>query len=176
MELRTAGVRDLVSDVLGSVPKPYTEDVIADVFRGIERSAEWRARYDHLCDELTKTVVNNWCGYWTERLLGGTAIRQVSSRGGLSESYSKLSLDGRASHERPASTRTPKSNTVGAKTKQHVSEAAAMQLMSDYFQKHKATLSSSIRKHREQIIALLMTGVSPEQAFSTVLTLARGKQ
>jgi hypothetical protein len=44
-----------------------------------------------------------------------------------------------------------------------------MQLMSDYFQKHKATLPPSIRKHREQIIELLMAGVSAEEAFSTVV-------
>jgi hypothetical protein len=176
MKLRTAGVRDLVSEVLGSMPKPYTEDVIAHVFRGIEQNVEWRARYDQLCGELTKTVVNNWCGFWTERLLGGTAIREVSTKGGLSESYSKLSLDGHTSLRHPAPTRKSTPGTAGTRTKQQVSEAAAAQLMSDYFQEHKTELPPSIRKYRERIIELLTTGASPEEAFSTVLTLDRGKQ
>jgi hypothetical protein len=173
MKLRTAGVRDLVSEVLGSVRKPYTEDAIADVFRGIEQNAEWRTRYDDLCRELTKTVVNNWCGVWTERLLGGTAIKQVPIKGGLSDSYSKLMLDGRTSHQRSA--RSGKPSTTGKRTKQQVSAEAAAELMSDYFQKHKAAFPPSIRKYRERIIELLTTGVSPEEAFSMVLALNRGK-
>jgi hypothetical protein len=59
----TAGVRALVADALDSIPKPYTEDVIDDVFHAIESRRDLLARYSKECERLDKMVVNTWGGY-----------------------------------------------------------------------------------------------------------------
>jgi len=51
------------------------------------------------------------------------------------------------------------------KPRKPVKEAKALELMSAYFQANRATLPSSIREHREQIVELIMEGFSPEEAF-----------
>jgi hypothetical protein len=53
---------------------------------------------------------------------------------------------------------------------QKITETAAAQLMSDYFQRNRATLPLSVRKHRERLIELLMAGSSAEEAFSMVIS------
>jgi hypothetical protein len=88
--VRTAGVKLLVEEVLASLPRPYSEDVIDNVFCAIERNPKWRQRYDDLSHELTKTVVNTWGGYWIGHAVGRTAQRHVTATSSLIESYSKL--------------------------------------------------------------------------------------
>jgi hypothetical protein len=173
MKLRTAGVRQLVAEVVASLPEPLTEDVIDDVLFGIEHRADWRQRYEDLCAELTKTVVNNWCGVWTERLVGGAAFKEVQAKSNtLSRSYSKLTLDGRKPKASVAGVPAKKmKGAASARTPtQKITEAAAAQMMSDYFQKNRATLHPSVRKHRERIIELLMSGLTAEEAFSEAVS------
>ena len=67
--MKTAGINALVREVLDSLPKPYTEHVIEDVFCAIETSPKWLAEYQSECESLTKTVVNNSIGFWIGRLL-----------------------------------------------------------------------------------------------------------
>ncbi|PVZ69487.1 hypothetical protein [Pelagibaculum spongiae] len=42
----------------------------------------------------------------------------------------------------------------------------SVQLMSDYFSENRSIMPQNIGGHREEIIALIMQGLSPEEAFS----------
>lgn len=148
--MRTSPVKSLVREVLATIPKPYSEHVIDDVFYAIETTPEWLRVYESLCDTLGKTVVNNWGGYWVANALAKVGEHQAPSRKSkLIGSYSLLDTDAR---------------TVMGKPK----EADALQLMSDYYQAHKTELPSDIRKYRESIVDLLMSGVPVADAFSAV--------
>jgi hypothetical protein len=150
--MRTAGVRRLVTEVLASLPQPHTCDVIDDVFYGIEQRIDWRKRYNGLCDELGKTVANNWFGFWTANLEQRRSVEQVpATQSSLIATYSRLS---------------EKAGTPRKKVK----EADALEQMSAYFQENKSKLPPAIRKHRETIVELLMAGISAEDAFATVVT------
>ncbi len=87
---RTRGVRSLVSDVLQTQPRPYSEDIIDEVCRAIESNRRWLAEYHRLCNELGVLVVNQWIGMWISRIVGRTGKGQVPARSGLIRSYSKL--------------------------------------------------------------------------------------
>lgn len=148
--MRTAGVKKLVGMVLDNLPKPYTEDIIDDVFFEIENEPELRLQYDGLCRDLGKSTANTWGGYWIANALGKTGVEQVlAKKSKLIQSYSKLTV--------PATAATGKRK-----------EPAALQLMSDYYQEHKDQLPSSVRNHRDLIIEMLMEGLPVEQAFAMV--------
>jgi hypothetical protein len=150
--MRTIGVKRLIELAILSVPKPYTEDIIEDVFLAIERNEAWLIEYEGLCTDLTKTVVNNWVGVWVSKYVGRTGAQQTtSSRSRLAGSYSKLTTAG---------------SKLGGKRK----EAEALQLMSDYYQAHKATLPANIRDRRSSIVELLMEGIEPKDAFELAAT------
>jgi hypothetical protein len=152
--MRTAGVKRLVEQVLKSLPKPHTEDVIDDVFHAIEHRSEWRQEYDDLSTDLGKTVVNTWGGFWIASSEGRSGVQQVPARKStLIDSYSKL---------------TDVANRPGKKIKEH----DALTMMSDYFQKNRTTLPASIVRHRELILELLMEGFTAEEAFSKVNEMA----
>lgn len=146
--MRTAGVKTLVNLVLDSMPKPYTEDVIDDVFLGIESDTDFRAEYDGLCKQLGKTTVNTWGGYWIANALGKTGVDQTpAKKSKLIQSYSRLTV---------AATAT------GKKRK----EAEALQVMSDFYLEHKSRLPAHIRNHREDIVEMLIAGLPVEQVFA----------
>lgn len=148
--MRTARVKKLVNDVLDSLPRPYTEHVIDDVFFAIEHNATWRKAYEGSCAELGKAVVHNWGGHWIANALGKVGEREVPSRKNrLLGSYSLLDADAPPPKRKPT-------------------QAEAAQIMSDYYQQHRGALPTDIRKHRELIIELLMDGVPVEQAFAMV--------
>ncbi len=91
MKRKTENVRTLVVDVLRSLSQSYEEDVIEDVFLAIEGHADWRTRYDTLCAELGKMVVNQWIGQYTEAITGLRALREVgAARSKLIKDYTKL--------------------------------------------------------------------------------------
>ena len=148
--MRTAGVKKLVNMVLESLPKPYTEDVIEDVFFEIEHGQELMIEYDGLCRQLGKTTVNTWGGYWIANALGKTGLEQVpAKRSKLIQSYSRLTASATAS--------------TGKRK-----EPVALQLMSDYYQEHKVELPPSVRNHRDLIVEMLVAGLPVEQAFAMV--------
>jgi hypothetical protein len=148
--MRTSPVKALVREVLATLPKPYSEHVIDDVFFSIETVPEWRGVYDSLCMALGKSVVNTWGGYWVANSLGKLGEHQVpSKKSRLIASYSLLDTDAK---------------TVMRKPK----EADALQLMSDYYQAHKSELPPDIRKYREAIVDMLMEGATPAEAFAAV--------
>ena len=89
--MRTVGIKRLVEEALASLPQPYTEDVIEDVFCAIESNANWRREYEDLCSEFGKTVTNTSGGSWIAKAVGKTGLRQVPTvKSSLIQSYSKL--------------------------------------------------------------------------------------
>ena len=148
--MKTAAVQKLVNLALDNLPKPHTEDVIEDVFLVIESEPELRAEYDELCRQLGKSTVNAWGGYWIANALGKTGLLQTPSRRcKLIQSYSRLT----AAAVPPSKKRK---------------EPEALQLMSDYYQQHKARLSPSIRNHRELIVEMIVEGLPVEEVFAMV--------
>lgn len=146
--MRTAGVKQLVEKALGKLPQPYAEDVIDDVFLEIEHEPEFMVEYDGLCQQLGKTTVNAWGGYWIANTLGKTGVEQVlTKKGTLIQSYSRL---------------TAAATPPSGKRK----EPAALELMSAYYQEHKDKLPASVRNHRALIVEMLMAGLPVEEAFA----------
>lgn len=86
----TDGVRQLVADVLRTLPKPYSEDVTDDVCRAIEGDPALQQRYGNLAAGLRAWVVNNWIGQYTAELTGRTSGEQVQAKSGLIQTYKKL--------------------------------------------------------------------------------------
>lgn len=151
MAVKTAGVQALVGDALDTVPKPYTEDVIDDVFLAIESRPELLARYEAECDRLRKWVVNNSVGYWTANLMHRRGEVEVPARKStLIGQYSKL--------DQPA----PKGGKPLTLTE-------AAELMSDHFQKNRTALPPWIRECRVAILEFLMAGAAVEQAYAKAL-------
>ena len=91
MPKKTESVYELVNEVLGTIPEPYGEKIIEDVFLAIESRATWRTRYNQLVDELSKDVVNNWIGRYAKQVTGLKTVLQVTAiRSKIVGSYSKL--------------------------------------------------------------------------------------
>jgi uncharacterized protein (DUF433 family) len=90
MPKRTEDVKELVEKVLATLPKPYSEDVIDEVFQAIEANPTWSSVYGDLCNHLGVTVANQAVGSWTSKAVGRTGDHQVPARSKLIESYSKL--------------------------------------------------------------------------------------
>jgi hypothetical protein len=148
--MKTSEVKKLVSEVLRSLPKSYSPHIIDEVFQAIENNPQWRRAYDGLNSDLGRLVVNSSVGSWVSRAIGRRGEQQVPSRlNSLSDSYSILDID----FVPPA--RPPK-------------EPEALQIMSDYFKKHKGMLHPDVPKHRDRIVSLLMDGKSVEEAFAIV--------
>ena len=146
--MRTEGVKKLVGQALGLVPKPYEEHVIDDVFREIENAPELVAEYQALCKELGKSTVNTWGGYWIANALGKAGSEQRSARKSkLIRFYPVLTVPGVA----PSKKRK---------------EPEALQLMFDYYQQNKAQLPAFIRDHRADIIEMIIEGLPVDQAFA----------
>ncbi len=149
--MKTNGVKNLVNTVLSTFPKPYSEHIIEEIFISIENNPQWLLEYEGLCVDLGKTVVNSLGGYWIGRALGKHGKKQVQSKkSALLGSYSILDTD-----------------TVPVARKPKESEA--LQLMAQYYQANKASLPSNIKIYRTEILELLVDGISPEEAFNTVL-------
>ena len=88
--MKTAPVKELVEEVLATLPSPPGEDAIDDVFCAIEASSEWLQRYQDLCDQLTKDVVKQWGGHWIREAAGGQRGPKTAATSSLLTTYSKL--------------------------------------------------------------------------------------
>lgn len=88
---RTHGVKILVESVLGTIVRPYSEDVTDEVCQAIEAKPEWSSAYRDLCIELNAIEVNKAIGRWVSRAVGRTGQgHQFPAKSSLIESYSKL--------------------------------------------------------------------------------------
>lgn len=148
--MKTSGVKTLVRQVLDTLPTPYTEHVIDDVFHTIEHDPRFFERYNGLCLDLGKHVVNNWCGQWVAHALGKTGEQQIATRKStLIGSYSLL-------------------DAVAKPVQRAPNEEKALELMSHYYRSNRETLPKDIRLHRDALIELIMAGVEPADAFAAV--------
>ena len=85
-------VKRLAEDVLASLAKPFTEDVVDDVCLAIENNPIWMKEYENLATELRAWVVNNWIGRYVAKASGGNRGEPAKPRSRLLKSYSKLSI------------------------------------------------------------------------------------
>ncbi|OQY97559.1 MAG: hypothetical protein B6D41_03330 [Chloroflexi bacterium UTCFX4] len=91
MANKTDEVLQLVEAVLKTIPKPYGEDIIEDVFLAIEKRQMWLGRYERLVRDLSKDSVNQWIGQYTKQLTNMDTVMEVDAkRSRLIVSYSKL--------------------------------------------------------------------------------------
>jgi uncharacterized protein (DUF433 family) len=90
MPNRTAGVKNLVEKVLATLPTPYSEDVIDEVFQAIEANPAWLAVYRGLLNDLGSKVVNQAVRSWTSKAVGRTKDHEALARSKLIKSYAKL--------------------------------------------------------------------------------------
>jgi len=91
MELKTEGVKQLVHIVLQTIPEPYREDIIEDVFLMIENKPDLLLQYKQLCEELKKDVVNVWIAKYTKKNTGLNSDEiKTAKRSELIHSYTKL--------------------------------------------------------------------------------------
>ena len=96
MDKKTEGVEILVKEVLATIPEPYGEDIILEVFQKIDVNPEWRLRYNSLSndlsDDLTDWIINNWIGKYVSSETGMKSLREVSAgeKCSLITSYSEL--------------------------------------------------------------------------------------
>ena len=91
---KTEGVKNLVKEVLISLPEKFlTENVTDEVLCAIEKNH--MGDYGKLCKQLGKDVVNQWVGQWTKALLDAETIDNSvpSKKNGISGDYTTLKFD-----------------------------------------------------------------------------------
>jgi hypothetical protein len=148
--MKTQGIKDLVEQVVDSLPTPYTDDIIDDVFLAIENTPEWRQRYDESCNILGAHSANQWCGKWISIKIGKQGENQVHTpKSTLISSYSVLDAD------------IPIRPT----------EEEARKKLYAYYKENEVDLPKDISAHKAQIITLITEGMSVEDAFNAVLDL-----
>ena len=100
--MKTSDVKSLVREVLATIPTPYSEQVIDEVFQAIEADPRWHREYEADCATLGKTTVNTWGGYWIANALGKVGEHQVpSTRSKLIGSYPVLDTDAKSILKKP---------------------------------------------------------------------------
>ena len=70
MLAKTHGVRLLAEEILETLSPPYSEDIIEEVFLGIESHSGWMQRYQDLEADLTRHVVNSWMRKYVREIAG----------------------------------------------------------------------------------------------------------
>lgn len=95
MPKKTQGVDDFVSEVLKTIPKPYSEDVIKNVWLAIEEQSTWLEKYNELVYELGKDVVHHWIGRYTKKITGfKTLLKGVDAKPSkITGTYTKLDIN-----------------------------------------------------------------------------------
>lgn len=86
-------VKKLITAVLFSLPQNVqnSEDVIDDVFHGIETNHAWRQRYNQLLANLGVHALNKEGGWWVAKILEKRGYQQVSAiKSTLVQTYSKI--------------------------------------------------------------------------------------
>lgn len=149
--MNTAAIKILVEEVLQSLEKPYSEDVIHEVFYKIEITPNWLLAYNELCVSFGKHAANSRGGFWIANAVGRSGDQKVPSKEcKLIEFYSKLPVKNE---------RKPKKLT----------RQDAIDKMSTFYFENKEILPRNIAESRDLIIELIMDEYSPSEAFSAVL-------
>ena len=89
---KSVGIYELVNSILATIPEPYSEDVILNVFQKIQKNPDWLKRYNQLLlEHNTNRVVNPWIGKYTKRLTGMKNLVRADAHGTtLVKRYTKL--------------------------------------------------------------------------------------
>lgn len=144
-------LKQLVSEVLESLPAREAEDVIEEVFVAIEANPVWRKTYDAVGYGLGKDVAAAWTGFWVAHLTQRVGDqRETAARSDLIGSFTRLVS--------PAGKRSKK-----------LKEPDAVQAMHEHFIANRATLPAEVREQRDVIVSLIMDGLPAEAAFATAL-------
>jgi hypothetical protein len=143
---KTASIKAFFTGILTKLPKPYSKHIIDEVFHAIEMNHAWMREYESLCAQKGKSVVNSMGAFWIASALEKAASKQVpSTKSTLINAYSILETNEKASKK--------------------VKEPEALQMMSDYYRANKDKLHAGVKSHREEIVEMIMAGMTPEQAF-----------
>ncbi len=91
MQGTTDEVKTLVREILRTIPQPYPETIIFDVFKKIKAHPDFEKRYLMLVDELSVYAVNPSIGKYTRALTGLKPIGQrATPHGPFITSYTLL--------------------------------------------------------------------------------------
>lgn len=143
-------LKQLLEEVLASLPVPHTPEVIDDTFVAIESDPALRKRYDKVVYEIGKSAAMAWAGFWIAHLEARSGEELAPARSTLLDSYRRLTA--------PAPKR-------GKKLK----EQEAVAVMAEHFRANRASLPAHVRVHRDVITELLKAGFSPVEAFAQAL-------
>jgi len=152
--MQTAGIKELVTEALDTIPKPHSADIIDEVFLVIENDPKLHARYDNLVERHGRQTVNSFAGWWIARFEEKSPDEVVPAKSKLVDNYSRLGGTAKK---------------MGKKVKPQL----ALDALAAYYQKNRDSLPASVRGSRELIQELIMEGLPVEDAFSQALTKGR---
>lgn len=99
--------------------------------------------------------MNTWGGYWVANAVERIGLVQVQAqKSTLIVSYSKL--------DKPALPRKSRATT----------EQAAREAVFSFYSSNKSSLPHQVRNVREEIVEMVMAGMSPLDAFAQALKLS----
>lgn len=159
--MKIVDLKKIISEVLATIPKPHSADVIDEVFLAIEQNDRLFRIYSECSISLGRAKVNTVGDNWIKKELGRTALRESPARlSKLIDTYSVLNIKPTAMPRKLPGTTKPKTTTAKKRMEQE-----ARQAMSDYYTANRATLPPQITMYREQILALIKAGVPVGEAF-----------
>jgi hypothetical protein len=157
MLMKLVDLKKIISEVLATLPKPHSADVVDEVFLAIEQNDRLFRIYSECSINLGRAKVKKELGRTTSR----EAPAQLSK---LIDTYSVLNIKAAAAPRKLAGAGTkPKGKTITAKKRL---EQDARQLMSDYYTANRASLPPTITLYRTEILALIRAGVPVADAFA----------
>jgi len=159
--MKTIDVKKLVTEVLATQPKPYSENIVDEVFFAIEQNDRFFKRYSECCSDLGRIKVNTAGANWVRKELGRTTLRETPAQlSKLIGTYSVLDIKAAPAAKKPAT----KAKSVSATAKKRLA-LDARKALSDYYMANKASLPPQIGLYREEIIKLIKSGVPVAEAF-----------
>jgi len=165
MLMKLVDLKKIISEVLATLPKPHSADVVDEVFLSIEQNDRLFRIYSECCINLGKAKVNAAGDNWVKKELGRTTLREAPAQlSKLIETYSVLNIKAAAAPKKPAGVGT-KPKAKGPTAKKRL-EQEARQLLSDYYTANRASLPPTITLYRPQILALIRAGVPVAEAFA----------
>lgn len=169
--MKLVDLKKIISEVLATLPKPHSADVVDEVFLAIEQNDRLFRIYSECCINLGRAKVNAAGDSWVKKELGRTALREAPAQlSKLIDTYSVLNIKAAAIPKKLASVvGKPKAKTTTARQRL---EQAARQAMSDYYTANRASLPSNITLYRTEILALIRDGVAVDEAFARSVAAA----
>src|SRR5688500_2772669 len=136
MLMKTIDVKKLVTEVLATLPQPYSENIIDGVFFAIEQNDRFFRRYSECCSDLGRIKVNTAGANWIRKELGRTTLRESPAKlSKLIGTYSVLDTKAAPVARKPA---VKKVKTISAVAKKRL-EVNARKSLSDYYMANKAS-------------------------------------